>query len=315
MNVLLNIIPNYTDVALKGLMCMGTNLPEVRAEEVIDVVMQRVDTDADKIDALYFLKSVKNHFTQENLNAYAKFLIDNIKVEINEFLNELYSRFSTIGGVRSFVNLVQNVSDLDESVFQENIDVIRRTVGNFFIAYKSEGIEEQYRALDELLQSEVSANLIEEIVLKSVDKNTVAVILNYAINPALGYGQRSHQMKLLNLCAGYHPALNRTHLTNLIIDMMRESKDDYIQDLCDVLVTKLKDFKFGHNKRHVSSQIVPMFRSVNMSVKESVLKVAKLYGMTKEFEQAMDKDRVNEEEKDLINDKLFSKKKRRATVN
>ena len=58
-NVLLNIIPNYTDVALKGLMCMGTNLPEVRAEEVIDVVMQRVDTDADKIDALYFLKSVK----------------------------------------------------------------------------------------------------------------------------------------------------------------------------------------------------------------------------------------------------------------
>lgn len=86
----------------------------------------------------------------------------------------------------------------------------------------------------------MSANLIEEIVLKSVDKNTVAVILNYAINPALGYGQRSHQMKLLNLCAGYHPALNRTHLTNLIIDMMRESKDDYIQDLCDVLVTKLK---------------------------------------------------------------------------
>ena len=122
------------------------------------------------------------------------------------------------------MNLVQNVSDLDESVFQENIDVIRRTVGNFFIAYKSEGIEEQYRALDELLQSEVSANLIEEIVLKSVDKNTVAVILNYAINPALGYGQRSHQMKLLNLCAGYHPALNRTHLTNLIIDMMRKVK-------------------------------------------------------------------------------------------
>ena len=37
----------------------GNNLPEVRAEEVIDVVMQRVDTDADKIDALYFLKSVK----------------------------------------------------------------------------------------------------------------------------------------------------------------------------------------------------------------------------------------------------------------
>ena len=69
----------------------GNELPEVRAEEVIDVVMQRVDTDADKIDALYFLKSVKNHFTQENLNAYAKFLIDNIKVEINEFLNELYS--------------------------------------------------------------------------------------------------------------------------------------------------------------------------------------------------------------------------------
>ncbi|MGR5922307.1 hypothetical protein ACT7DD_28135 [Bacillus paranthracis] len=52
-------------------------------------MMQRVDTDADKIDALYFLKSVKNHFTQENLNAYAQFLIDNIQVEINEFFKRI----------------------------------------------------------------------------------------------------------------------------------------------------------------------------------------------------------------------------------
>ncbi|OFD41660.1 P-loop NTPase fold protein [Bacillus mycoides] len=314
LNVLLNIIPSYPDLALKGLMYMGTNLPGERAEEAINVVMQRVDTDADKLDALYFLKSVKGCFTQNNLNVYADFLINNLHIDINECLNELYSRFPEIS-VRSFVTLVQNVTTLNSSVYQANIDVIRRTVGKFFIEYKSEGIEKQYEALDELLQSNVNAEEIEEVLLKSIDKNIVVGVLNYAINPALDYEVRSQQMKLLNLCSGYHQALNRTHLTNLIVDMMRESDDDYIIELCDTLVTKLTDFKFGHDKGHVSSQIVPMFRSVNMLAKEQVLSLAKLYGMTKEFEHAIENDVFNETEKGLINDKLFSKKKRMAISN
>ncbi|MED2899420.1 P-loop NTPase fold protein [Bacillus tropicus] len=312
-NVLLNIMPNSPDLALKGLMCMGTNLPEARAEEVINVVMQRVNTDADKIDALYFLKSVKRYFTEENLVAYAEFLIDNIYINMNECLNELYSHFPVIS-VHNFVALVQSIVVLNESVYQDNIGVIRRTIEKFFTAYRNEGIKKQYELLDELLQRDISAEEIEEILLQSVDKNIVAGILNYAINPGLDYGKRSYQMKLLTLCTGYHQALNRTHFTNLIVDMMRESDDDYIKNLCDVLVTKLEDFKFGYDKRHVSPQIVPMFRSVNMSVKEQVLKVAKLYGMTKEFEQAIENNIVSEEEKNLIYDKLFSKKKRRALL-
>lgn len=312
-NVLLNIMPNSPDLALKGLMCMGTNLPEARAEEVINVVMQRVNTDADKIDALYFLKSVKRYFTAENLIAYAEFLIANIYINMNECLNELYSHFPVIS-VHNFVALVQSIVILNESVYQDNIGVIRRTIEKFFTAYRNEGIEKQYELLDELLQRDIRAEEIEEILLQSVDKNIVAGILNYAINPDLDYGKRSYQMKLLTLCTGYYQTLNKTHLTNLIVDMMRESDDGYIKNLCDVLVTKLKDFKFGHDKRHVSSQIVPMFRSVNMSVKEQVLKVAKLYGMTKEFEQAIENNVVSEEEKNLIYDKLFSKKKRRALL-
>ncbi len=57
-----------------------------------------------------------------------------------------------------------------------------------------------------------------------------------------------------------------------------------------------------------------MFRSVNMSVKEEVLKVAKLYGMTKEFEQAIEEDVINEEEKIMVYNKLFSKKKRKLLL-
>lgn len=312
-NVLLNNIPNYPDVALKGLMYVGTNLPERRIEEVINVVMQRIDTDADKLDALYFLKSVKRYFTEENLIAYVEFLIENIHINMNECLNELYSQFPVIS-VHNFVALVQSIMILNESVYQDNIGVIRRTIEKFFTAYRNEGIERQYEVLDELLQGDIGAEEIEEILLQALDKNIVAEILNYAINPTVDYRERNHQMKLLILCTGYHQALNRTHLTNLIVDMMRESQDDYIKNLCDVLVTKLKDFKFGHDKRHVSSQIVPMFRSVNMSVKEQVLKVAKLYGMTKEFEQAIENNVVSEEEKNLIYDKLFSKNKRRALL-
>ncbi|PFE24911.1 KAP family P-loop NTPase fold protein [Bacillus thuringiensis] len=312
-NVLLSIMPNSPDVALKGLINMGTNLPEARVEEVFNVVIQRVDTDTDKIDALYFLKSIESYFNEENFNSYAKFLIANMHVGIHEFLNELYSSFSEISK-GSFVDLIQGVSCLDKSVYQDNIDVIRRTLRKFFMVYKDKGIEKQYDVLNTLIQNEVNVEEIEEILLKSLDKNIVAKILNYAINPALNYGQRSHQMKLLILCTDYHQALNRTHLTNLIVDMMRESDDEYIKNLCNILATKLADFKFGHDKRHVSSQIVPMFRSVNMSVKEQVLKVAKLYGMTKEFEQAIEEDVINEEEKILVYNKLFSKKKRKLLL-
>ncbi|WP_242290313.1 hypothetical protein [Bacillus cereus group sp. BfR-BA-01319] len=51
-----------------------------------------------------------------------------------------------------------------------------------------------------------------------------------------------------------------------------------------------------------------------MSVKEEVLKVAKLYGMTKEFEQAIEEDVINEEEKIMVYNKLFSKKKRKLLL-
>lgn len=111
-------------------------MPEARAEEVINVVMQRVNTDADKIDALYFLKSVKRYFTEENLVAYAEFLIDNIYINMNECLNELYSHFPVIS-VHNFVALVQSIVVLNESVYQDNIGVIRRTIEKFFTAYRT----------------------------------------------------------------------------------------------------------------------------------------------------------------------------------
>jgi hypothetical protein len=308
-DILLNISHSYPDLTLKGLVVIGEYIPEERMIEAINVVYASSTTDANKVDAFYLLKSIRDQFTEENYKAYTDFLINNIYLEPKEFLDELYSQHDSLTR-DELVNLINRIAELGESMLQENEAIVRRTVKKFYIALTS--VDEQYEILEELLQSNVREEKIRKILLESVERNVVAAILSYAINPEIDFGSIERRKKLISLCSNHHAALNKSHLTRLIVDMMREKNDEYIQELCDILIVGYNNFKFGHEKRHVSSQIVPLFRSVNMITKEKVLDLAKLYDMTREFEQAIRDGVVSGEETELIGNKLFSKKKRIA---
>lgn len=306
-DVLLSIAHSYFDLTLKGLVSIGEDIPEGKIMEAVNVVMTSATTDANKMDAFYFLKSIRNQLTEENYKVYTDFLINNIYLEPKEFLDELYSQHDSLNR-SELVNLIKSIAELEESRQQDNEAIVRRTVKKFYIACS--GVDEQYEILEELLQSNVRVEKIRKILLESVDRNVAAAVLSYAINPDIDYGSRERQKKLITLCSNHHVVLNKTHLTSLIVDMMRGKDDDYIQELCHILLVGYNNFKFGHEKRHVSPQIVPMFRSVNMVTKEKVLEIAKLYDMTREFEHAVRDGLVSEAEVELISNKLLSKKKR-----
>ncbi|MGC7948168.1 KAP family P-loop NTPase fold protein [Bacillus sp. II_CA] len=311
-DTLISIADSYPDVTIKGLMYVGNNMPEERIEESLNIVISKAITDSNKLDVLYFLKSVRDQFTEANYNVYIDFLITNIYLEPKGFLDELYSQFDSISKAQ-FIDLIRGIESMKDKHSEDYDDVIRRVVNKFYTGLV--GIEEKYALLEALLQSSISEETIQEVLLNSINKNAVAEVLTYAINPNIDYGDRERQRKLLKLCASHHKALKKNHLTSLIVNMMREKDDDYIKELCDILLVDFIDFKFVHEKRHVHAQIVPTFRSVNMETKEKVLELAKSYDMTREFEKAVKEKTVSVDEIELIESILLTRKKRSVSAN
>jgi hypothetical protein len=305
-DVLFSISSSYSEICFKGLISIGNHIPEERVEEAITEVLAAATTNANKMDALYFLKSIKTKLKEANNNTFNNFLINNINIEPKEFLDELYSQYDSLSKAEMFT-LIKNITELDEKKQMENKIIINRTVRKFYTALNN--IEIQYGILEDLLQSEIGEEEIINVLFKSVDSNLVSTILGCSINPEIEYGSRERQRKLLVLCSTQQESLNKPSLTSLIVDMMREKNDDYIKELCNILLDRYSDFKFGREKRHISSQIVPLFRSVNMETKERVLKLAKLFELTREFEQVIKDGLVSEAENELIRKMLFSKKK------
>ncbi|PEE29415.1 KAP family P-loop NTPase fold protein [Bacillus toyonensis] len=311
-NTLISIADSYPDVTIKGLMYVGKAIPEERIEESLNTVISKAITDSNKLDVLYFLKSVRDQLTEGNYNVYINFLITNIHLEPKEFLDELYSQFDSINKVQ-FIDLIRGIESMKNKHSEDYNDAIRRVVNKFYIELV--GIEEKYALLEALLQSSISEEIIQEVLLNSINKNAAVEVLSYAIDPNIDYGDRERQRKLLKLCANHHKALKKKDLTSLIINMMREKDDDYIKELCDILLVDFIDFRFVHEKRYVHAQIVPTFRSVNMETKEKVLELAKAYDMTREFEKAVKEKTVSANEIELIESKLSTRKKRSVSAN
>ncbi|MEW9181125.1 P-loop NTPase fold protein [Bacillus mycoides] len=311
-SMLMNLVDSSPELATKGLMYVGDSLTEESIKNAVNIIISKANTDSNKLDVFYFLKSVRSQLTGENYKMYTDFLIANIHLDPKGFLDELYSQLDSISE-NGFVSLIRSIEGLNEETYQEYNVVIRRVVNKFYIALAD--IEKRYECLEELLQSSIPEEVIQEVLLNSINKNAAVEVLGYAINPNINHGSMERQRKLLKLCANYHKVLKKNHLTSLIVDMMREKDDDYIKELCDILLFEFIDFKFGYEKRHVHAQIVPTFKSVNMETKEKVLELAKSYDMTKEFEKAVKEKNVSLDETKLIENKLSSRKKRSILAN
>lgn len=309
-DTLLNQVTSYSHskLAIKGLMYIGEHVPTSRVLECINYVLTHTNSDSSKMDALEFLKSCNQHITKENnnLNPYITFLLDNFPLKVENFLNELYSMFRTIS-VDKVIKLITNAVNLEEEKLQFNLSTIQMTTGKFFSALGKE--KDKLHVLHQLLQEQMEAKDINRILLMSLEKSSAASLLDGAIKSDVEKN-KNYKGELLKLCGQHHQALDKGHLTNLIVDVLRESDDDYIAEICVVLLKEYSTFRFAHEKKHVSAQIVPTFRNINMEAKEKVLEVAKAFHMEKEFEQAIKDNLLSNEETELVIDKLGFRRNR-----
>ena len=286
------------DLVIKSLMHIGKHIPESKAIESINYVINNANTDSSKIDAFEYLKTCNQYITEDNnnLTPYANYLLDNFHLKVESFLNELYSEFSFISE-EHVIKLITKTANLEEEKLQSNIATIQNTTERFFSALKSD--ESRVKILNQVLQKDVKVEAINSILLTSLEKNSVVSLLNDVITSDIEM-DKNYRGKLLQLCIPYHDSLSKASMTNLIVDVLRDNDDDYIIEMCNLLLNQYNDFKFNHEKKHIATQIVPTFRNVNMGAKEKVLEVAKMFGLVKEFEQAIKDKLLSDEELDLV---------------
>lgn len=309
--VINSVSPSYPDLGVKSLMYIGKHIPEEEALKAINEVIIRANTDSSKLDAFEFLKSVRKYINKENenLNEYVEFLIDNLHLQVENFLDEINSKYSRLTK-KHFIKLIENISTLNDEKIRHNTIVITRGMDKFYTSFET--TEEKYDVLAEMLNKEIKTETIIDIVLKPIQKNVVAEILNQAITPQADddLKNKEYQKELLRICGDYHQALDKKNLTSLIVDTIRESDDDYIKDICNILLDKYNDFRFRQEKQQISAQIIPTFRSVNMEAKEKIIDVAKVFHMEKEFEKAIGNKQLSSEEVELVSNKFNFRKKR-----
>ena len=234
-----NALYNYVStrdqsMVIKSFMCIGENIPESRVIESIVYAINNSNTDSSKFDTLDFLRANKKYINKENQNLtlYANFLVENFPLHIERFLDDLYSFFGTISE-ENLLKLFLKIASLDESALEANLVSIKKTIRKFFIAYKTDKTREEI--LHKLLKMDIGLELIERLLLSSLEKSRNIKLLN-SILKSENEVDNAYKYKLLKLCAPYHDILDKFGITNLIVDILRVNDDDYIIAICGVLL-------------------------------------------------------------------------------
>lgn len=295
---LYNYVMHQPDLVIKSFMYIGRYMPESKVIQAIEFAMNNANSETSKMEALEFIKSCNKYISSENnnLGQYVDYLIENFPIKVESFLNELNSEFESISDT-SLIKLIKKSVNLNEQIFQANLKIIQRVAGKFFWAIENNEIK--CDVLDQLIHEGIVAEDIDILLFYNSEKNVVALVLNRLIESDYEMN-RDYKKELLKLCIPYHSSMDKASMTNLIVDVFRDDDDHYIIEICNILLEQYTNFRFGHEKKHIASQIVPTFRNVNMEAKEKVLTVAKMFSMEKEFENAIKEKLLSDEEMELV---------------
>lgn len=302
-----NVTNSDPELTIKALLSIGKNVPGAKVTECINHVMKYANTDTAKLDALEFLKLCEKHITNENktLSTYTDFLIENLQLKVDRFLSALNSKLGKIS-IEKYIKLILNISLLRDEVFNLNIDRIKMNIEKFHSKYE---LEQKIEVLFKLIESDIYEGDIYRCHLNLIN-NTVAKNVLQQVIISDKEKDANFKMKLLKLSSHYQQLLDKGNVTNLIIDLFREKDDDFIIEICEILLQDYNSFRFGREKRYFSAQIIPSFRNANMEAKEKLLEIAKLFLIEKEFEQALKDNLFSDKEKELVIDKFNFQRRR-----
>ncbi|MFC4802580.1 P-loop NTPase fold protein [Neobacillus sp. GCM10023253] len=297
-NALNNYVRGNPDLVIKSFMYIGKHMPKPNVVQAIEYAIKNSSSESSKLNTLEFIKSCKQFINKDNnnLTLYISYLLDNFHLNVGNFLEELSSKFSFIPEP-DVIKLLTNIVNLNVEKIQANLTTIQNATSKFFSALESD--KSKGNVLTILLEKDCNKEILKTILLDALEQTSVVSLLNSVIQSAVKT-DRYYKRDLLELCVPYQEQLNKAGITNLLIDVLRDNDDTYIISICDILLHKYSSFRFGHEKKLISSQLVPAFRNLNMEAKEKLLEVAKLFNMEKEFEQAIKEKILTNEEEELV---------------
>lgn len=298
---------NRSEMAIMALRCIGKYVPEDKVTQLRTYSINNAITDTSKMDALDFLKSTRKHASNENgnLSEYAEFLVENFSLKVELFLSELDSNFSVISKDK-VVKLISLAAGLNKEILNLKLPKIHHSIEKFYL-----GMDEKQREdiLFELIKKEVDAVLLDNILLESLDSKNRTLLLNGSLASEAAK-EKECRIVLLKLCSPSQNTIDKTRLIIMLADMLRENNDDdYIIQMCDILLDQYMDFRFYQEKRRISEQIIFAFRSVNISAKIKLLEVGKTFLLRDVFEGALKDDILSNEEAELVS-KTFNIRKK-----
>ncbi|PPA68435.1 KAP family P-loop NTPase fold protein [Jeotgalibacillus proteolyticus] len=288
-----------TDLVITALRKIGEFVPPNKVVSLRTYCIDNAASDHSKLDAFDFLKTTNKYATKENenLSEYVSFLVTNFHLNIESFLSELHSRFSLIGKDK-ILHLLKTAAGLEKEKLELNLPIVNYTVEKFFMALEN---KEREGVLISVINGEFKINFIESILLDSLNSNLTTTLLNGVLT-SKDIQNKESKMALLEICESTQNSNDKSSLTNLIIDMLKETEedDDYIIKVCDVLINQYSTFRFNHEKKRVANQVVWTFRNVNNVAKERLLEVGKTFLLKDAFVEALKSKSLSDEEADMV---------------
>lgn len=293
-------------MAIKAFKYIGENIPESVAKKAINYVIKNSDDDLQKLDSMEFTISCHEHISEDNNNIseHIDFIVNNFSIKPDLFLEELYLRYDRINE-NSLIRLIELLDKLEKDKLMNSLELIQKTTAKFFMKLDEE-IRQQ--VVIKLIGSEISSQIVNISLLKSLSDVISIRLLNQVIesNAVINYNSK---ILLLEICAPYSKSITKLNLSNLILDILNTKEDDYIIRTCNLLLDKYSTFRFNREKKNISNQILPIFKSVNVESKVKLLELSKRFNLTQVFEKAI-KDKLFTEQEEKLTAKVFNSRKK-----
>ena len=289
-NILLNKVGNKKpELMIVGFKNVGDEIQnEEIAEKAIDAAFKRVNKNS-ALDAFEFFEKVYSFIKEKNnyLTKYVTFLINNLELSPHNFLKTLYIKFSSIS---KYLDLYKKILSLSDDQFNNNYDWILKTLKKLFVN-NNPNLEKlkNYIQFDfEEKSQKILKELIESLSIEEVDE-----ILSSSLNSEINNELRN---KLLIIVKGRKEEFDKKTFAQVVSHILRSDDDNMIEDLCDNLLENYYEFKLYSSKNIIKEYILPAYQSVNMNVKEKVLKVAKSFNIEDKFRETIKGDVLADKE-------------------
>jgi hypothetical protein len=281
---------SFINLLIKSLSYLDNVLSDEIKEAAIPVIYNKTDIDTTKLDALEFFRTVrgKNISSEKgNLGPYAQFLVDNVEINPDQFINDLYW-FTKISSSK-FVTLMKKINNLPDILDTDTLSVIRRTVGKLFKALNQ---EEKTDLLFEIFE-EVDVKVINNVLLDQLnDKKELLTEL------IVGMRNKDNKLKIkmLEVIGKYQEGLSLKLIAEAYSYILSSVEQDQVSDVYDLSMEYFRNFRFNRSRSMVYVEVLRLFKRVNNDLKVIVLQLAKNFGMEKDFkEERKSGDLSNEE--------------------